>query len=100
MELNGLEAPDELNINNVTQQPTQQNPEKLKPTCHHGKKPGHYRNQFDTGETKLSTEKWYFGRSTANKCLRGTDDRKDKIKSNRVMPKATQMGMLKLQPKL
>ena len=45
LELNGLEAPDELQINTVTQQTTQQNSEKPKPTRHHCKKPGHYRNQ-------------------------------------------------------
>ena len=45
LELNGLKAPDELQINTVTQQATQQNKEKPKPTCHHCKKPGHYRNQ-------------------------------------------------------
>ena len=45
LELNGLEAPDEMQLNNVTQQPLQQNSEKPKPTCHHCKKPGHYRNQ-------------------------------------------------------
>ena len=43
--LNGLEAPNKLQINTVTQQATQQNPEKHKPTCHHCKKPGHHRNQ-------------------------------------------------------
>ena len=32
--------------------------------------------------------------------LFGIDDRKDKTKSNREMPRATQMGMSKLQPKL
>ena len=32
--------------------------------------------------------------------LPGRDDRKDKTKSNREMPKATQMAMFKLQPKL
>ena len=32
--------------------------------------------------------------------LPGTDDRKDKIKSNEEVPKATQMGIFKLQPKL
>ena len=32
--------------------------------------------------------------------LSGTDDRKDKIKSNREMPKATRMEMFKLRPKL
>ena len=45
LELNGMETPDELQINSVTQQATQQNSEKPKPTCHHCKKPGHYRNQ-------------------------------------------------------
>ena len=45
LELNGLEAPDEMQLNTVTQQDTQHNSEKPKPTCHHCKKPGHYRNQ-------------------------------------------------------
>ena len=45
LELNGLEAPDEMQINTVMQQDTQQNSGKPKPTCHHCKKPGHYRNQ-------------------------------------------------------
>ena len=45
LELNGLEAPDEIQINTVTQPVEQQNSEKPKPTCHHRKKPGHYRNQ-------------------------------------------------------
>ena len=45
LELNGLEAPDELPINNVSQQPTNINVDRPKPTCHHCKKPGHYRNQ-------------------------------------------------------
>ena len=44
-EPNGLEAPDEMQINTVRQQATKQNPEKLKPTCHHYKMPGNYRNQ-------------------------------------------------------
>ena len=35
LELNGLEASDEMQINNVTQQASQQNPEKSKPNCHH-----------------------------------------------------------------
>ena len=33
LELNGLEAPDELKVKTVTQQATQQNPEKPKPNC-------------------------------------------------------------------
>ena len=45
LELNGLEAPDEMQLNAVMQQDTQQNTGKPKPTCHHCKKPGHYRNQ-------------------------------------------------------
>ena len=45
LELNGLEAPDELPINNVSQQLTNTNADRPKPTCHHCKKPVHYRNQ-------------------------------------------------------
>ena len=45
LELNGLEAPDEMPINTVTQQAPQQNANKPRSTCHHCKKPGHYQNQ-------------------------------------------------------
>ena len=45
LELNGMEAPDEMRINTVTQQAPQQNSNKPIPTCHHCKKPGHYQNQ-------------------------------------------------------
>ena len=45
LQLNGLEAPDELPIKIVSQQPTNTNADRPKPTCHHCKKPGHYRNQ-------------------------------------------------------
>ena len=45
LELNGLEAPDELPMNNLSQQPTNTNADRPKPTCHHCKKPAHYRNQ-------------------------------------------------------
>ena len=44
LELNGLEAPDELPINNVSQQPTNTSADRPEPTCHHCRKPGHYRN--------------------------------------------------------
>ena len=37
LELNGLEAPDEMQLNTVMQQDAQQNSEKPKPTCHHCK---------------------------------------------------------------
>ena len=45
LELNGLEAPDELPINNMNQQSTNTNAYRPKLTCHHCKKPGQYRNQ-------------------------------------------------------
>ena len=45
LELNGLEVPDELPINNVSQQPTNTNADRPKSTCQHCKNPGHYRNQ-------------------------------------------------------
>ena len=45
LELNGLEAPDEMPINTVTQQAPQQNSNKPRPTCHHCKKPSLYQNQ-------------------------------------------------------
>ena len=45
LELNCLEAPDELQINIVSQQPINTNSDRPKPTCHHCKKPEHYRNQ-------------------------------------------------------
>ena len=44
-ELNGLEAPDKLQIKTVTQQPHKKTQKKPKPTCHHCKKPKDYRNQ-------------------------------------------------------
>ena len=45
LKLNGLEAPDELQINTVSQQPTNTKANRPKPTCQYCKKPGHYRNQ-------------------------------------------------------
>ena len=45
LELNGLQASDEMQLNTVMQQDTQQNSERPKATCQHFKKPGHYRNQ-------------------------------------------------------
>ena len=41
LELNGLDAPDELQINTVSQQLTNANADRSKPTCHHCGKPGH-----------------------------------------------------------
>ena len=45
LELSDLEAPDELQINAVSHNTANTNAERPKPTCHHCKKPGHYRNQ-------------------------------------------------------
>ena len=45
LELNGLEARDEMPINTVTQEAPQRNSNKPTPTCHHCKKPCHYQNQ-------------------------------------------------------
>ena len=45
LELNGLEAPDELQIKTVSHQPTNTNADRPNPTYHYCKKPGHYRNQ-------------------------------------------------------
>ena len=45
LELNGLEAPDELQINTVSHNNVNANADRTKPTCHHCKKPGHYKNQ-------------------------------------------------------
>ena len=45
LELNGLEAPDEMPVNPVTRQAPQQNSSKPRPTCHHCKKPCHYQNR-------------------------------------------------------
>ena len=45
LELNGLEAPDELQINTVSHNNANANADRPKPTCHHSKKPGNYRNQ-------------------------------------------------------
>ena len=45
LELNGLEAPDEQQINIVSQHATHINADRPKRTCHYCKKPGHYRNQ-------------------------------------------------------
>ena len=45
LELNGLEAPDELPINSVNQQITNTKADRPKPTCHRCKKSGRYRNQ-------------------------------------------------------
>ena len=42
IELNGLEAPDELQINTVSHNTVNANADRTKPTCHYCKKPKHY----------------------------------------------------------
>ena len=44
LELNGLEAPDELKLNTVSHNTANANTDRPKPTCHHCKEPGLYRN--------------------------------------------------------
>ena len=61
LELNGLEAPDEMPINTVTQQAPQQNSNKPRPTCHLFKKPGNYQNQCrqlkrEKDQTRINTK--------------------------------------------
>ena len=45
LELNGLEAPDELQINTASHNTANANADRPKPTYHHCKKSGHYINQ-------------------------------------------------------
>ena len=45
LELNGLEAPDELQINTVSHNIVNANADRTKPTCHYCKKPGHYKKK-------------------------------------------------------
>ena len=45
LELNGSEAPDELQINTVSHNIANTNADRPKPTWHYCKKPGQYRNQ-------------------------------------------------------
>ena len=44
LELNSLEAPDDLQINTVSQNTVNANADRTKPTCHYCKKPGRYKN--------------------------------------------------------
>ena len=43
LELNGLEAPDELQINTVSHNRANANADRTKPTCHHCKSPRPYK---------------------------------------------------------
>ena len=45
LELNGLEAPGELQINTVSHNTVNANADRTKPTCRYCKKPSHYKNQ-------------------------------------------------------
>ena len=52
LELNGLEAPDEMLINTVTQQPPQQNSNEPRPTCHHCKKTRSLSKSVSSAQTR------------------------------------------------
>ena len=45
LELSGLESPDELQTDAMSQHATNTNADRTKPMCHHFKKRGQYRNQ-------------------------------------------------------
>ena len=45
LELNGLEAPDELQLNTVSHNTVNANADRTKPTCHYCKKAGQYKKQ-------------------------------------------------------
>ena len=45
LELNRLEAPDELQINTMSHNTVNANADRAKPTCHYCKRPRHYKNQ-------------------------------------------------------
>ena len=47
LELNGLEAPYELQINTVSHNTVNANADRTKPTCHYCKIPGHYKISVD-----------------------------------------------------
>ena len=64
LELNGLEAPDEMPIYTVTQQAPQQNSNTPRPTCHHCKKSGHYQNQCP--QLKREKDQWRNNTNSAN----------------------------------
>ena len=57
LELNGLEAPDEIQLNTVIQENTQQNSGKPKPTCHHCKSQVTFEiNAVNSNERKTKRE--------------------------------------------
>ena len=74
-ELNGLEDPDEQQINTVVQEATQQYPGKSKPTFQHCRKPGHYRNQCH----RLRREN-YLAQNNTNRA--GSQNNKMVVKQN------------------
>ena len=60
LELNGLKAPDELQIYTLSQLASNTNANRPKPTCHHCEKPGQYRNKcrlLKKRKSKLKTIK-------------------------------------------
>ena len=75
LELNGLDAPDELQINTVVQEATQQNPGKSKPTFQNCRKQAHYRNQCH----RLKREN-YLAQNNTNSA--GNQNHKTEVKQN------------------
>ena len=87
LELNGLEAPDEMQLNTVMQQDTQRNSEKPKPTCHHCK------SQVTIGISVVNSNE----RKTQPKITRIVPQI---TKTTRVMPKRTLALTIKHQSEI
>ena len=86
LELKGLEAPDEPKMNTVTQQASQQNSEKPKPTCHRCKRPGHYRNQcrqLKRGKDKIRNITNSADNNNKNNCSAQTNSKTNNEVSNK-----------------
>ena len=82
LELNGLEAPDEMPINTVTQQAPQQNSNKPRPTCHQCKKPGHYQNQYR--QLKREKDQTRYNINSANNNNNGSAQTNSNPNNNKV----------------
>ena len=82
LELNGLEAPDELPINKVSQQPTNTNADRPKPTCHHCKKPRNYRNQCRLLKKQLEQTENNQNKPGNKNSAANTSDPNDNVNNN------------------
>ena len=83
IELSGLEASNELQVNTVSQHATKTNAERPKPKCHHCKKPGHNRNQCGQLKTqKKQAEGTQKSFENNNSCANNSIPNKNNNKNN------------------